>query len=93
VKNEIKDNINRRFFLAVSELVNAEKVPSLNAFCLENGLSAPRFRECRLGYGPGGNPARSRYDFVGVESLYYIALKYRINADWLITGRGSMFAK
>lgn len=47
----IKEEISRRFFLALERLVELNKVASLEAFCNEYGLSAPKYRELRLGYG------------------------------------------
>ena len=37
----IREEISRRFFLAVARLVELEKLASLEAFCTSNGLVRP----------------------------------------------------
>ena len=87
----ISEAINRRFFVAIDMLVNLGKIDSLSHFCELHNLSAPRYREMRLGYGitpkPGYQP---RYKNLEVESLYIMVANYPISAHWLLTGRGEM---
>ncbi|MDR3269792.1 MAG: hypothetical protein LBT83_12110 [Tannerella sp.] len=91
----IADAVNRRFFIAIYALVKMKQLASLNYFCNKFGLSAPRYRETRLTYGvdprPGSKP--SRYKTIETEAMYNLCNTYGISAEWLILGRGEMFAK
>jgi hypothetical protein len=77
--------------VAIDMLVNLGKIDSLSHFCELHNLSAPRYREMRLGYGitpkPGYQP---RYKNLEVEALYIMVANYPISAHWLLTGRGEM---
>ena len=64
----IKEEISRRFFLALERLVELNKVASLESFCNEYGLSAPKYRELRLGYGVTPKPDyKPRYKGIELE--------------------------
>jgi hypothetical protein len=91
----ISDGVNRRFFLALETLVQTGRIASLNAFCLEYGLSAPRYREMRLTYGVTPRPAlkASRYKAVETEALYYLCDAFSVSAEWLLLGRGKMLRR
>jgi len=87
----IKEEISRRFFLALERLVELNKVASLESFCNEYGLSAPKYRELRLGYGVTPKPDyKPRYKGIELEAAHYITACYPISAKWLLTGRGKM---
>ncbi len=87
----VRAEISRRFFMAMERLVELNKVASLEAFCTLHGLSAPRYRELRLGYGvtpkPGYTP---RYKGIELEAAHYLTANYPVSAKWLLTGRGNM---
>lgn len=90
--SSIKEGINRRFFVAIETLVSLGKVSSLESFCKESGLSAPRYRELRQTYGLTPKPGRvSRYKYIEHEGLYFLVAKYGISAEWLLTGKGKIF--
>lgn len=90
----IEDGVNRRFFQAIEALVSLGRLSSLESFCKEVGISAPRYRETRLTYGVTPRPGRiSRYKSIEIVALYALAVKYSVSSDWLITGRGNMFSK
>ena len=87
----ISEAINRRFFVAIDMLVNLGKIDSLSHFCELHNLSAPRYREMRLGYGTTTKPGyQTRYKNLEVEALYTMVANYPISAHWLLTGRGEM---
>lgn len=77
--------------MVLERLVELKKVASLESFCNEYGLSAPRYRELRLGYGvtPKAN-YKPRYKGIELEAAYYITANYPVSAKWLLTGRGKM---
>ncbi len=87
----IKAEISRRFFVAIERLVELNKLASLESFCTLSGLSAPRYRELRLGYGvsPKLN-YKPRYNGIELEAAYYLTANYPVSAKWLLTGRGGM---
>ena len=89
----IREEISRRFFLAVARLVDLEKLASLEAFCTSNGLCAARYRELRLGFGPTPKPGyKPRYKGIELEAAHYLVAKFPVSAKWLLTGRGKMLA-
>lgn len=90
-RTAIEIGVNRRFFQAIEVLVSLGRVSSLEAFCKEAGLSAPRYRETRFTYGITPRTDKvSRYKSIEIEALYYLVAKYSISSDWLLTGRGKM---
>lgn len=88
----ITEGITRRFFVALDAIIKLKKVSSLEAFCNEFGLSAPRYRETRLTYGitPNPNSKPSRYKRMEFEALVNMCVKYDVSAEWLLLGRGKM---
>lgn len=90
----IEDGVNRRFFQAIEMLVSLGRVSALESFCNESGLSAPRYRETRYTYGvtPRTDKA-SRYKSIEIEGLYYLATRYSVSSEWLLTGKGKMLSK
>lgn len=90
----IEDGVNRRFFQAIEALVSLGRLSALESFCKEAGLSASRYRETRFVYGVTPRPGKvSRYKSIQIEALYYLAAKYSVSSDWLLTGWGNMFSK
>lgn len=87
----VKAEISRRFFMAVERLTDLNKIASLEAFCNLHGLSAPRYRELRLGFGVCPKPDyKPRYNGVELEAVYSLTAFYPVSANWLLTGRGKM---
>jgi len=87
----IKEEISRRFFLVLERLIELNKVASLESFCNKYGLSAPKYRELRLGYGVTPKPGyKPRYKGIELEAAHYIVADYPVSAKWLLTGRGNM---
>ena len=90
----IEDGVNRRFFIAIDTLIALGRLASLESFCKESGLNSPRYREARFTYGVTPSPVNtSRYKSIHIEALYYLAMRYSVSANWLLTGRGEMFTK
>lgn len=91
VLSEISVGINSRFFQALQSLMDSGSIPSLDAFCKENGLSRPKYSEFRAQYISGtSGTSHSRYKILDNEAVHALVVKFGISADWLITGRGSM---
>lgn len=89
--SEISEGVNRRFFIALNELVNMKRISSLESFCKEFDLSSSRYRETRLTYGITPKPNyQSRYKNIEIEALHNLCAVYRISAEWLLLGRGKM---
>lgn len=77
--------------MAVERLVQLNKLASLESFCTLHGLSAPRYRELRLGYGVTPKPDyKPRYNGIELEAAHYLTANYPVSALWLLTGRGNM---
>lgn len=89
-KSLISESVSRRFFAAIERLVLLKRVSSQESFCVENNLSAPRYREMRLQYGVTPTGKVSRYKNIEIEAIYALVANFPISAEWLITGRGEM---
>ena len=77
--------------MAVERLTELQKLASLESFCNLYGLSAPRYRELRLGFGVAPKPDyKPRYNGIELEAAHYLIANYPISAKWLLTGRGKM---
>lgn len=77
--------------MAVERLTELQKVHSLEDFCNRFGLSAPRYRELRLGFGVTPKPGyKPRYNGIELEAAHYLIANYPISAKWLLTGAGKM---
>ena len=84
----------RRFFAAVAALVDAGRLPSLSGFCVDHGLSAPRYRALRLAYGLQPKAGYvCPYKGVEVSALVALVSDYAVSGSWLLSGRGSMFSR
>ena len=93
-RSPISEAVSRRFFEAIDALVAFKLVSSLESFCVDNELSAPRYREMRLTYGVAPTPGHvSRYKNMEIEALYALVANFPVSAGWLITGRGEMLTK
>ncbi len=77
--------------MAVERLTELQKVHSLEDFCKRFGLSAPRYRELRLGFGVTPKPDyKPRYNGIELEAAHYLIANFPISAKWLLTGAGKM---
>jgi hypothetical protein len=74
--------IQNRFFKALNVLIRQGKIHTLNSFCLKYGLHKSKYYELR----DGGN-----YKFIDIDALNYLVKDYGVSADWLLTGKGTMF--
>ncbi len=77
--------------MAVERLTELQKVHSLEDFCNRAGLSAPRYRDLRLGFGVTPKPNyKPRYNGIELEAAHYLISNFPISAKWLLTGAGKM---
>lgn len=89
--SEARKATSRRFFAAIAALVELGRLPSLSAFCVEHGFSAPRYRALRLAYGQEPKEGYvCRYSGVEVDALVVLVSNYPVSASWLLAGRGHM---
>lgn len=84
----IQLEFNKRFLYAVQELIALNKISSIKELAHAAGVTYQRYTELDRGFRQNKD---SRYKTVEIEIIYELVKKYNINADWLITGRGSMF--
>jgi hypothetical protein len=86
--------ISRRFFEAIEVLKGRRALSSLSGFCIERGLSAPRYRALRLAYGSTPKAGyECPYKYVELSALSALVAGYGVDGSWLLTGRGNMFVK
>lgn len=86
----ISEAVNRRFFLAIEELVALGRISALESFCADNALSSSRYREMRFEYGVMPTGKRSRYKNIEIEALHALTADFPVSAGWLLTGHGDM---
>jgi len=92
-KSPISEGVSRRFFQAIDALVTYKLVSALESFCVDNNLSASRYREMRFEYGVNPTGKVSRYKNVEIEAIYALVANFPVSAGWLITGRGNMMTR
>lgn len=85
----IQLEFNKRFLYVVQELKALNKIKSIKELAQNVGVTYQRYTEMDRGFRQ--NSGESRYKTVEIEMIYELVKNYNINADWLITGRGSMF--
>ena len=87
----IQIDVIKRVLYCLQELKALALIPSVKDFLGDCGVVYTRYTEMDRAFrqGRGG----SRYKTIEAEVLYNLVIKFGVNADWLITGRGSMFAK
>lgn len=81
----------KRVLYCLQELKALALISSVKDFVTECGVVYSRYTEMDRCFRQGRQV--SRYKTIEAELLYNLVMKFNINADWLITGRGSMFAK
>lgn len=88
--SKVQIDVLKRFLYCVQELRALNLISSLRDFVSEIGLTYSRYTEMDRGFRQGRG--ESRYKTVEIEAIYSLVTKYNVSADWLITGRGSMFS-
>lgn len=84
----IQKEFNRRFCEAVYHLINTGAIESLRRLVMDCGLTYQRYTEFDRDFGQ--NKKASRYKTVEIEIIHKLATTYKVNINWLVTGRGSM---
>ena len=74
-----KNIVNQRFIEVINFLILEKKVPSKSFLAEKFGITASKFSEI----------LKERMN-VGVDLLSVLIDDYEINAEWLLTGKGSM---
>ena len=84
--------LNRRFFLAVEDLVSRGRLDSLSSLGRECGCSAGKLRELRTVFGPApSSTGWCRYRHVDMSVLSFLVTRYGVSGSWLLAGVGSMY--
>lgn len=86
--------IQRRFFDALEVLINTGQVNGLKGFCDESGLNRAKYSNIRTEMGkPENERKETNYKVIDIEAMSFICRTFRVSSDWLLLGRGKMFAK
>lgn len=83
--------IQKRFFEALNLLIESRKIKGLQTFCQDYSLHRPKYSNIRS-LVQEDKPGTG-YKLIDIDALSYLVLYYKVSADWLLTGRGSMFRK
>jgi hypothetical protein len=83
------DLINKRFFQAIEILMKNNKLESLRAFCHGHDLTPAKYYEIRKSLDQ--KEKSTRYRLIDMDALSYLVNDYGISAEWLLTGKGSIF--
>lgn len=81
--NPESEAINKRFFLAIDELVKRRQMRGKNTFVTRYKLNKGNFYQLRT------NPDRS----FELAYLTWLVKDYGVSSQWLLTGEGEMFSK
>jgi hypothetical protein len=81
--------IQKRFFRALNECIKRKKILGIKTFCSEYNLNRTKYSKLRTAIE---NPERDTgYRVIDLDALTYLVRDYGVSADWLLTGKGSMF--
>lgn len=82
MQNEKSQRINKRFYEAFDILIATGQIKSLHSFCVENGIDRRNFVRLRE------EPQRE----FQLSLLSVLVSEYNVSAEWLLLGRGNIFA-
>lgn len=86
-------SIQRRFFEALDVLIDTGQINGLKGFCDESGLNRVKYSNIRSDMGkPQSERKETNYKVIDIEALSFLCRAFRVNADWLLLGRGKMFS-
>ncbi len=88
--SERTDQIHRRFFKAVDDLIAMDKMPSFTSWCDGHGLHRPKYTTIRRFYKEGV-VAEHMYKAIDLDALAYLSADFGVSADWLLSGAGNEF--
>lgn len=80
--SEIEKGIKQRFFSALDTVINMRLIRGVQTFTREHNLNRRNIYKTK---DPESNLR------VQSEWIYFLCTDFNISADWIITGRGSMF--
>lgn len=80
---------NKRVLYCMQELKALNLITSIKDFVQSCGVVYQRYTEMDRAYRQGRSD--SRYKTVEIEVVHELVTKYNVSADWLVTGRGSIF--
>ncbi|MBQ3690176.1 MAG: hypothetical protein II937_10025 [Bacteroidales bacterium] len=86
---KVQLEFNKRVLYCMQELKSLNLISSVKDFVLGCGVVYQRYTEMDRAFRQGRSD--SRYKTVEIEIVYELVTNYNVSADWLITGRGSMF--
>lgn len=87
--SKIQTEFNKRVLYCLQELKALNLIPSVKELVQGCGVTYQRYTEMDRDFRQGRSD--SRYKTVEIEVVHELVTKYNVSADWLITGRGSMF--
>ena len=73
-----------RFFTVLQECKNTHRIASVSQYCREHGIDMPHLYVQRKDLNKG---------FFEIGWCVPLVRDCGVNADWLLTGRGTMFVK
>lgn len=82
--------INKRFFKALEALMSSGKIENLASFCEAYGLY--RIKYSRLRTHINEPKKETLYKYVDNAALGYLVKDFGISAEWMLTGKGNMYA-
>ena len=83
--------IQDRFFQAIDALIAEGKLSGLQPFCNQYGLLRTKYSSIRSTMKD--SEKGTGYKFIDIDALVYLVKDYNVSSDWLLLGRGEMFAK
>lgn len=87
--SKIQLEFNKRVLYCLQELKALNLISNVKEFVVGCGVVYQRYTEMDRDFRQGRSD--SRYKTVEIEVVHGLVTKYNVSADWLITGRGTMF--
>jgi hypothetical protein len=81
----------KRFFEALEKAIQDNAITGLQGFCKDYQLNRVKYQRIRTSLQ---NPDASQmYKIIDLDALLYICKDYNVSPEWLLLGRGEMYAK
>lgn len=91
VVTNVTQAVQSRFFIAIDMLISQGALPGLQTFCTDYDLHKAKYSNLRTAMR---NPEHgTKYKFIDIDAMVYLARDYKISCEWLLLGRGGMFNK
>ena len=82
--------IQRRFFIALDDIMSSGRINGLKGFCDKYRLNRSKYSVLKNDISGNRERTNNSYKLIDIDSLAYLC-DYGVSAEWLLTGKGNMY--